>query len=144
MGSAQDGYTRHCGAVTLWRIWGKQKPVSLLLRTEHEALFAQLARALLPHLYLDNAMAGTLGHIGKDILALGDLMQGLIRLTGQLAWMLHIFGVTLHASPGVKFPPTFIELAPRPCPLQRWLAFWSALCLLTCRRSNYTAMAQKC
>lgn len=73
------------GAVTLWRLWGKQRPGALLVRSEHETLFAHLAAMpaaeAVPH---QRDWLAPIAILGKDILALGNLMLGLIRLTGQL------------------------------------------------------------
>lgn len=73
------------GAVLLWRIWGKQRPTALLVRSEHEPLFAHLeAMPAAETLSRQRDWLAPISILGKDILALGDLMLGLVRLTGQL------------------------------------------------------------
>jgi phospholipid/cholesterol/gamma-HCH transport system permease protein len=73
------------GAVMLWRIWGKQRPAALLVRSEHEPLFAHLeAIPAAEALSRQRDWLAPISILGKDILALGDLMLGLVRLTGQL------------------------------------------------------------
>lgn len=73
------------GAVMLWRIWGKHRPAALLVRSEHEPLFAHLeAIPAAETLSRQRDWLAPISILGKDILALGDLMLGLVRLTGQL------------------------------------------------------------
>ena len=73
------------GAVTLWRIWGKQRPTALLLRPEHEALFARLAAVpSAAPLSRQRDWLAPVAILGKDVIELGSLLQGLVRLTGQL------------------------------------------------------------
>ncbi len=76
----------NAGAVMLWRAWGKHRPAVLYLRTEHELLFAHLeampAAVPLPR---QRDWLSPVALIGKEILALIELLHGLIRLTGQLA-----------------------------------------------------------
>lgn len=75
----------NAGAATLWRIWGKRRPALLLVRPEHEALFAHLGGVpATPPQSAQRDWLAPIAVLGKDILAFGNLMQGLIRLTGQL------------------------------------------------------------
>lgn len=75
----------NAGAVLLWRMWRKQRPAALLVRSEHETLFAHLEVVpAVPPRSLQRNWLLPVEVLGREILALGDLMQGLIHLTGQL------------------------------------------------------------
>lgn len=75
----------NAGAVLLWRMWGKHRPATLLVRSEHEPLFAHLESVpVAPPPSGQHDGLAPIAILGKDILVFGDLILGLIRLTGQL------------------------------------------------------------
>lgn len=74
----------YTGAAILWRIWGEQRPVHLLLRPEQERMFLRLEKsASLPRqprriLFLPITM------LGKQLLRFLDHLAGMIILSGQV------------------------------------------------------------
>jgi len=79
----------HVGAQTLWRAWGKQRPVSLIMQPSHEGIFDRLAivsamplpttpkSRLTRTMLLGNRVLGFFSHLFSFIALLGQLLLDL-------------------------------------------------------------------
>lgn len=74
------------GALVLWRAWGRHR-VDLLIRPEHESIFARLAEGPAPPKAVEREArdpAALLLTLGRHLLALFEQLHAMVLLVGQL------------------------------------------------------------
>ncbi|SDW82130.1 MULTISPECIES: MlaE family ABC transporter permease [Nitrosomonas] len=84
----------HAGAVLIWRAWKMHRPANLLIRPEHERLFAHLEKARPAPKPVRRDILWPILTLGKRYFLFWDHLTGIITLLGQV--LLNLFYLVKH------------------------------------------------